>query len=199
MRFPDFLRTSVLLFAGAATALAAVSIAGASAKDDRTLLYIALAWWAIAAVGGLWLGRRPEVTQGIGRALAGARTQAALPELEPGAILFNRLWALALFTVGSGAVAFLVPQVPAIAAGYVIAAALAWRKQAAAVEAIEGRDGVRFYVEPTSPFKPTRLIRTPGFRRVEPVSDSRASAGDRARASRAHSPPDRDRSTPVAR
>jgi hypothetical protein len=194
MRFPDFLRTCVLLFAGAATALAAVAIAGAGAKDDRTLVYVALGWWGIAAAGGLWLGRRPEVTQGIGRALAGARTQAALPELEPGAILFNRLWALALFTVGSGAVAFLIPQVPAIAAGYVIAAALAWRKQSAAVEAIEGRDGVRFYVEHTSPFKPTRLIRTPGFRRVEPVSGN-ASADDRAQASRACSPPERDRPT----
>ena len=190
MRFPDFLRTSVLLFAGAATALAAVSVAGASAKDDRTLLYVALGWWAVAAVGGLWLGRRPEVTQGISRALAGARTQAALPELEPGTILFNRLWALALFTAGSGAVAFLIPQIPAIAAGYVIAAALAWRKQSAAVEAIEGRDGVRFYVEHTSPFKPTSLIRTPGFRRVEPVSGRSASAEDRARATRACSPRD---------
>jgi len=58
MRFPDFLRTTVLLFAGAATALAAVAVAGAAAKDDRTLLYIALAWWALAALGGLWLGRR---------------------------------------------------------------------------------------------------------------------------------------------
>jgi hypothetical protein len=190
MRFPDFLRTCVLLFAGAATALAAVAIAGAAAKDDRPLLYIALGWWAVAAGAGLWLGRRPEVTQGIGRALADARTQTALPELEPGAILFNRLWALALFTVGSGAVAFLVPQIPAIAAGYVIAAALAWRKQSAAVEAIEGRDGVRFYVEPTSPFKPTRLIRTPGFRRVEPVSGANASVDDRARATRACSPRD---------
>jgi hypothetical protein len=198
MRFTDFLRTCVLLFAGAATALAAVTIAGASAKDDRTLLYVALGWWGVAALGGLWLGRRPEVTQGIGRALAGARTQPALPEIEPGAILFNRLWALALFTVGSGAVAFLIPQVPGIAAGYVIAAALAWRKQSAAVEAIEGRDGVRFYVEPTSPFKPTRLIRTPGFRRVEPVMHGSASADDRARATRACSPHDPDRPTRAA-
>jgi hypothetical protein len=195
MRFPDFLRTTVLLFAGAATALAAVAVAGAAAKDDRTLLYVAVAWWALAALGGLWLGRRPEVTQGISRALAGARTQAALPELEPGAILFNRLWALALFTVGSGAVAFLIPQIPAIAAGYVIAAALAWRKQSAAVEAIEGRDGVRFYVEHTSPFKPTQLIRTPCFRRVEPVSGGNASADDRVRATRACSPRDPDRPT----
>ena len=198
MRFPDFLRTCVLLFAGAASALAVVTIAGAQAKDDRTLLYVAVAWWAVAAVAGLWLGRRPEVTQGIGRMLASARTQAALPELEPGAVLFSRLWALAVFTVGSGAVAFLIPQVPGIAAGYVIAAALAWRKQAGAVDAIEGRDGVRFYVEQTSPFKPTRLIRTPGFRRIEPLSDP-ASEGDRVRATRGYSPPDRDRSTPGAR
>jgi hypothetical protein len=190
LRFPDFLRTAVLLFAGAATALAAVTLAGATAKEDRTLLYIALGWWALAAVAGLWLGRRPEVTQGIGRALAGARTQSALPELEPGAILFNRLWGLAIFTVGSGAVAFLVPQIPGIAAGYVIAAALAWRKQSPAVEAIEGRDGVRFYVEHTSPFKPTRLIRTPGFRRVEPVSSESASEADRVRATRGYSPRD---------
>ena len=196
MRFPDFLRTCVLLFAGAATALAAVAIAGAGADEDRTLVYIALVWWGVAAAGGLWLGRRPEVTQGISRALANARTQSALPELEPGAILFNRLWALALFTVGSGAVAFLIPQIPAIAAGYVIAAALAWRKPSAAVEAIEGRDGVRFYVEHTSPFKPTSLIRTPGFRRIEPVSGADASADDRVRATRACSPRDRDRSTP---
>jgi hypothetical protein len=199
VRFPEFLRTCVLLFAGAATALAAVTIAGATAKDDRTLLYISLGWWGVAAVGGLWLGRRPEVTQGIGRTLSSARTQSALPELEPGAILFNRLWALALFTVGSGAVAFLIPQVPGIAAGYVIAAALAWRKQSAAVEAIEGRDGVRFYVEHTSPFKPTRLIRTPGFRRVEPISGGNASEDDRVRATRAYSPPARDRSTPAGR
>ncbi len=64
-----------------------------------------------------------------------------------------------------------------------IAAALAWRKQSAAVEAIEGRDGVRFYVEHTSPFKPTSLIRTPGFRRVEPVSGERF----RRRSSSGHS------------
>jgi hypothetical protein len=198
VRFHDFLRTAVLLFGGAATALAAVAIAGAAAKDDRTLLYVALAWWGIAAVGGLWLGRRTEVTQGIARALATARTQSALPELEPGAILFNRLWALAVFTVTSGGVAFVVPQVPGIAAGYVIAAALAWRKQSAAVEAIEGRDGVRFYVEHTSPFKPTRLIRTPGFRRVEPISGERASVDDRARATRACSQRAPDRSTHVA-
>jgi hypothetical protein len=32
------------------------------------------------------------------------------------------------------------------------------------VTAIEERDGARFYVEPTSPLEPIKLIRTPGFR-----------------------------------
>jgi hypothetical protein len=32
------------------------------------------------------------------------------------------------------------------------------------VTAIEERDGARFYVVRTSPFKPIQLIRTPGFR-----------------------------------
>jgi hypothetical protein len=41
--------------------------------------------------------------------------------------------------------------------------ALAWRRQASAVEAIEERDAARFYVDRTSPLQPIRLIRTPGF------------------------------------
>lgn len=169
MRFGEFLKTAVLLFGGAATALAAVAIAGARADDDVTLLYVALGWWAFAAIAGGWIGRRPETTQGISRLLADARTTPLLPELEPGTVLFNRLWALALFTVVAGGLAFLVPQVPAIGAGYALALALAWRRQADAVTAIEERDGVRFYIDRTSPFKPTRLLRTPGFRRNEPA------------------------------
>jgi hypothetical protein len=59
--------------------------------------------------------------------------------------------------------------VPAIGAGYSLLLALAWRRQSRAVEAIEQRDGVRFWVEPSSPFKPTQLVRTPGFRKNEPA------------------------------
>ena len=169
MRFPDFLRTSVLLFAGAATALAIVAVAGARADDNTTLLIIAVAWWLIAAVGGLWVGRGGAVSEGFARLLADARNSPTLPEQRPGAIIVNRLWVLGFFTILTGSVAFLLPQVPAIAAGFLIAIGLAWRRQSAAVEAIEGRDGVRFYVEPTSPFKPIKLVRTPGFRRAEPA------------------------------
>jgi 4-amino-4-deoxy-L-arabinose transferase-like glycosyltransferase len=167
--FTDFLRTTVLLCSGAATALAVVAIAGAHADDNSTLLYVAVGWWAAAALIGLWLGRRPEVTEGIGRLLSSSRATQALPELEPGSIVFNRLWLLIALTVLAGAVAFLLPQVPAVAAGYCLLLALAWRRQSSAVEAIEQRDGVRFWVESTSPFKPTQLVRTPGFRRNEPA------------------------------
>lgn len=173
MRFVEFLRTAVLLFGGAATALAAVAIAGATSRDDTTLIFVAPAWWAIAAVIGAWLGRSARVAPGIGRLLSSARTTPALPELEPGAIFFNRLWTLFVFTIVAGALAFWLPQVPAVGAGYALVMALAWRKQSAAVAAIEDRDGVRFYIDRTSPLHPTRLIRTPGFRRFEPAPEAR--------------------------
>ncbi len=168
MRFTDFLRTSVLLFAGAATALATVAIAGAALRDDRVIVFVAVGWWLIAAAAGLWIGRRPEATAGISRVLSTARAASHMPEQEPGTIVFNRLWSFGLLTLIAGALAFLVPQVPAIAAGYALLVALAWRRQASAVAAIEERDGVQFHVERTSPFRPTQLIRTPGLRRFEP-------------------------------
>lgn len=167
MRFTDFLRTAVLLFAGAATALAVVAIAGASADDDTTAIAVAVAWWGLAATGGLWLGRRMAPTPGIARLLASARATNTLPEVEPGSVLFNRLWPLALFTVACGAVAFLIPQVPAIAAGYAIGVALTWRRQSAAVQAIEDRDGVRFFLDRSSPFGEPKLLRTPWARKIE--------------------------------
>ena len=177
MRYPDFLRTAVLLFAASATALAIVAIAGSHAKDDTTLQYVALAWWATAAGAGAWVGRRHTANRATAKLLADARTTPLLPELQPGTILFNRLWWLLIFTILAGGVAFLVPQVPAVGTGYALGFALAWRNHSAAVTAVEERDGVRFYVEHNSPFKPTALLRTPGFRKNEPSpTDVRAGA-----------------------
>ena len=101
--------------------------------------------------------------------LADARTTPLLPELEPGTVLFNRLWSFGLVTVVAGGIAFVFPQVPAIWTGFTLMVGLAWRKQPSAVQAIEERDGVRFYVERVSPFRPTRLLRTPGWRKNEPA------------------------------
>jgi hypothetical protein len=169
VRFVDFLRTSVLLFAGAATALAIVAIAGANANDDVAALAFAVSWWGVAAVAGLWLGRRMGPSPGIERLLASARSTNTLPEVEPGSVIFTRLWPLIVGTVVTGAIAFLVPQPAAVAAGYALGVALTWRRQASAVQAIEDRDGVRFHVDKSSPFGAPKLVRTPWARKVEPA------------------------------
>jgi hypothetical protein len=171
MRFRDFLRVAVLLFGGAATALAVVSIVGAARDDNHALLFMALGWWVVAAAIGLWLGRRPSPTPGIASLLASARKGSSLPELEPGALLFNRLWPLALLSVAAGGVGFFFPQVPAVATGYALLVALTWRRQSSAVAAIEGRDGVEFWFDRSSPFGPPKLLRLPGLRKIEPVPD----------------------------
>ena len=169
MRFREFLRVSVLIYAAAATALAIVSVVGVTREDTNTLVYVAAVWWCVAVLAGLWLGRRPETTEGIGNLLAGARTTNSLPELEPGAILFNRLWPVAVATVLAGAIGFFFAQVPVVATGFFLLVALLWRRQASAVEAIEGRDGAEFWFDRTSPFGPPKLLRLPGLRRIEPV------------------------------
>ena len=112
MRFTEFLKTAVLLFAASATVLAAVTIVGASSKGDNSLIYFSLGWWGAATITGIFVGRRMKVTDGIRRLLADARSTPILPEVEPGRVIFNRLWLLAVLTIGAGALAFLVPQVP---------------------------------------------------------------------------------------
>jgi hypothetical protein len=150
--------------AAAATALAAVTVAGAANTSDDTLVPFAAGWWVAAALIGIWQGRRAQTSGPIASLLASARTQTSLPEVNPARTVLNRLWPLLLCTIGAGALAFLIPQVPAVATGFAIIWSLAWRRQASAVTAIEERDGARFYIDRTSPLKPIRLIRTPGFR-----------------------------------
>ena len=164
MRFSEFLRTTVLISAAAATVLAVVTLAGASGKGDDLVLGVAAGWWILAGAGGTWMGRRAGISTSIGSLLASARTQTSLPEVNPGRTVLNRLWPLLLITIAACAVAFALPQVPAVGAGFAIIWALGWRRQASAVTAIEERDGARFYVAQTSPLKPIRLVRTPGFR-----------------------------------
>jgi hypothetical protein len=168
VRFVDFLKTTVLLSAGAATALAAVTVLAASASSDARLVAIAVGWWVIAALIGLRMGRRAETNPPIARLLSGAKVSTTLPEHHPSAILLNRLWPLLLSTLAAGGLAFLAPQIPGIAAGFAIIWALAWRRQHAAVAAIEERDGARFYVRRTSPVRPIALERTPGFKALRP-------------------------------
>jgi hypothetical protein len=168
VRFVDFLRTTVLLSAGAATALAGITVVAASATSDTVLAEVALGWWLIAIAVGLRMGRRAHTNPPIARLLSGAKASTTLPEHHPSAILLNRLWPLVLFTLLSGGLAFLAPQIPGIAAGFAIIWALSWRRQDAAVAAIEERDGACFYVRRTSPVRPMTLVRTPGFKAARP-------------------------------
>ena len=163
MRFGDFLKATVLLSAGCATLLATVTVLGIAREDDRVVIYVTGAWWLLAIAIGISLGSRTSASPPIARLLASARGQTTLPELSPGSTLMNRLWPLLLSAIGAAGLSFVEPQVSSVAAGFTIIWALAWRTQESAVLAIEERDGVRFYVDRTSPFSPIRLIRTPGF------------------------------------
>lgn len=168
MRFVDLLRVTVLLSAGAATALALACLVGTRNDPGSTVVVQAAAWWAVAAVIGALLGRRTATTPPIARALAEARAATSMPEDRPGAVIVNRLWPLLASTAVAGALAFLAPQIPGIAAGFAIIWALSWRSQDRAVTAVEERDGMSFWVAPTSPLKPVELIRMPGLRREVP-------------------------------
>lgn len=172
MRFVDLLRTAVMLSAAAATMLAVVCVIGAARESDTVLVFVGAGWWLAAALLGSYLGRRSQVTQPIGRLLAQARTAKMMPDHRPGAVVFNRLWPLLLSTAAAAVAGLFFPQVPMVATGFAVIWALAWRRQDAAVLAIEERDGSTFYVEPTSPIRPIRLVRTPGFRREVPTMAS---------------------------
>jgi hypothetical protein len=161
VRFADFLRAAVLLSAGSATALGAITVIAATRDYDDTLVLISVGWWLLAGLAGLRLEGR--VGDGIAQLVAGARYQTGLPELRPATTLLNRLWLLLMVTVIAGVAGIYVTTIPSIAAGFALLVAIAWRRQGNAVAAIEERDAARFYVERTSPFAPIRLIRTPGF------------------------------------
>jgi hypothetical protein len=163
VRFVDFLKATVLLSAGAATLLAALTVISLARDLEPLAVYVAAGWWLVAAVIGVWLGRRADASPPIARLLAGAKAQTTLPELRPGMTVANRLWPLLGSTFVAGVIGFFLPQVAAVAAGFAIIWALAWRRQHSAVAAIEERDAVRFYVDKTSPMSPIQLVRTPGF------------------------------------
>ena len=163
MRFGDFLKATVLLSAASATLLAALTVVGLSNSFNNTAAYVCIAWWAIATGIGTVLGARTRTTTAIARLLAAAKHQHSLPDLSPARTIANRLWPLLALTLGAGAMSVFAPQIGGIAAGFAIIWALSWRHQEAAVAAVEERDGVRFYVDKTSPLAAIRLVRTPGF------------------------------------
>jgi hypothetical protein len=173
MAFCDLLRMTVLLAAGAATALAAITVISATGDDDTLTLYVAAGWWLVALVGGVILGRPSRAADAMRPVLAEARTATALPSLEnPTRAALARLWPLAAFALIAGGLGLVYSGVAAIGTGFALGAALTLRSREGAVAAIEERDGVRFYVEPGSALQPVQVVRTPGLRRDRPPPGS---------------------------
>jgi hypothetical protein len=168
MPFSDLLRGTTLLSAAVATALGAISVLVANRDADEVALTVAFAWWVVAAMAGAYLGRPSRAAQAVSRLLAGARTATSLPPESAGRIALGRLWPFAAFAFVAGGAGLVWPQVAAIGAGFAILTAMLGRTREAAVIAVEERDGVRFYVEPSPAFSPVRLLRTPGLYRDRP-------------------------------
>jgi hypothetical protein len=162
--YTDLLRLTVFLTGAEATALGAITALAAGRDSDTTTVLVAGAWWLIALVVGLRLGRPSRAADGVRDALAGARTATSLPDETPARIAVGRLWPIGLTAILAGVLGAVFPGVAAIGAGYALLVALAMRTREAAVLGIEQRDGVKFYVVPTSALRPIELVRTPGLR-----------------------------------
>src|SRR3954466_5656820 len=128
MAFCDLLRMTVLLAAGAATVLAAVTAIVVGTTTDTLTLFVALGWWIVALVGGLILGRPSQAADAMRPLLSGARAATAMPEIgNPARSSLARLWPIGAFAVIAGGLGFVFPGVSAIGAGFALAAALLWR------------------------------------------------------------------------
>jgi hypothetical protein len=164
MPYTDLLRITVFLTGAEATALGAVTAIAAGRDNDATTMLVAAAWWLIALILGMYLGRPERAADGVHDALARARTTTSLPEDSPGRIAAGRLWPIGLTAIATGVLGVIFPGVAAVGAGYALLVALMMRTREAAVLGIEHRDGVKFHVVPNSALRPIELVRTPGLR-----------------------------------
>ncbi len=168
MPYSELLRSTVFLTAGGATALAAIAVIGAQRDYSSTVLLVGAVWWVTAAWIGVSMGQADKTAESIREVLANSKsvtgTGKGFQLSEPGRIAWGRLWPILAVVVVAGGTGVFFPEVAVIGSGFALLVSLAWRNREAAVLAIEGRDGVRFLVQPGSPFRPVKLVRTPGFR-----------------------------------
>jgi hypothetical protein len=164
MPYTDLLRATVFLTGAEATALGAISAISVGREPDGTTVIVALAWWAIALILGFWMGRPERAREDMRDPLSRARMATSLPSQSPARIAIQRLWPILLTAIVAGGLGLFFPGVAIIGTGYALIVSLAWHTREAAVQAIEERDGVRFFVVPSNALKPIQLVRTPGLR-----------------------------------
>jgi hypothetical protein len=162
--YTELLRLTVIVAAAEATALAAISAISVGGEPGPTTIIVAIAWWLISLIIGIWLGRPDRAREDVREPLAKARMATQLPSESPARIAVQRLWPIAVTAIIAGGLGLFFPGVAIIGTGYALIVSLSWRTREAAVQAIEERDGVRFYVVPNSALKPIELVRTPGLR-----------------------------------
>jgi hypothetical protein len=162
--YTDLLRVSVFITAAEATVLGAITAVAANREGDSTIVFVAAAWWLIALAIGLYLSRPARAAEDVRDALARARTATSLPDQSAARIALARLWPIGLTAIAAGVLGIFWPGVAAVGTGYALIVSLAWHTREAAVLGVESRDGVKFYVVPTSGLRPIELVRTPGLR-----------------------------------
>jgi hypothetical protein len=164
MPYTDLLRLTVFITGAEATVLGAISAISVGGEPSSTTVIVAIAWWAIAIILGFWMGRPERAREDMRDPLAKAKTATSLPVDSGNRIAVQRLWPVAVTAIVAGGLGLFFPGVAIIGTGYALIVSLAWHTREAAVQAIEERDGVRFFVVPSSTFKPIELVRTPGLR-----------------------------------
>src|SRR5262245_15462617 len=127
MPYTDLLRVTVFLVAAEATALGTITALAAGRDGDVTTVIVAIVWWLIALILGLYLGRPERAADGVRDALARARTATSLPEESAGRIAAGRLWPIGLTALAAGILGAIFPGVAAIGAGYALLIALTMR------------------------------------------------------------------------
>jgi hypothetical protein len=164
MPYTDLLRLSVFITAAEATVLGAITAIAANREGETLIVVVAGIWWLVALAIGFYLSRPQRAAADVRDALARARTTTSLPDQSPARIALTRLWPIALSAIAAGILGIFWPGVAAVGTGYALIVSLAWHTREAAVLGIEQRDGVKFYVVPTSGLRPVELVRTPGLR-----------------------------------
>jgi hypothetical protein len=162
--YTELLRLTVFVTGAEATALGAISAISVGGEPSATTTIVAIAWWLISLILGFWLGRPERARDDVREPLARAKTATSLPVESAGRIALQRLWPIAITAIVAGGIGLFFPGVAIIGTGYALIVSLSWHTREAAVQAIEERDGVRFYVVPGSALSPIRLVRTPGLR-----------------------------------
>lgn len=163
MRFSDYLRASVLLVGSAAFALLLVAAGFILREGSASLIAFSAAWIGVSVLIGVWLGRRDQVMESTGHLLSRSRPEPVFPKIEPAALLMSRLWPVLVIAIFAALAAVFYPQLAVAASGCGVIWSLAWRKQAMAVEAIEDRDAVHFWIVKNGTFKPPKLVRVPAI------------------------------------